>query len=117
MSVPVGLDQLRAEIARFGPAPYLITVTADGHPHAVSVRVEWDGDDLVVPAGRGTLANAARRPAVTLLWPPMDDEGFSLIADGTATADSEHEVVAVRPTKAVLHRSGQTPNCVPVLDA
>jgi hypothetical protein len=44
---------------------------------------------------------------VTVLWPPTDDDGFSLIADGDAVVvdgpgpDATIEVVV---TSAVLHR-------------
>jgi hypothetical protein len=57
----------------------------------------------VGPLGRRTLANAAERPAVTLLWPPVEPEGYSLIVDGTA--EMSDDGVLVSPTRAVLHRA------------
>lgn len=121
MSVPVVLDRLREEVYRFGLSPYLLTVTADGRPHAVSVTVVWDGDELAASAGRTTLANARERPAVSLLWPPTERGGYALILDGVARAETDR--VSVRPTSAVLHRSAAGPegigppqsDCVPVL--
>lgn len=111
MSVPVSLDRLREEMARFGSTPYLLTVTSDQRSHAVSVHVDWDGegDDagLVAETGRGTAANAAARPVVTLLWPPYEPGGYSLIVDGTAETG---ERVKVRPQKAVLHRTASAPD-------
>ena len=52
--------------------------------------------------GRRSAANVGSRPDVTLLWPPVDAEGFSLIVDGRGTADGEQ--VTVTPDRAVLHR-------------
>ena len=109
MSVKVDLDRLHEETTRFGPSPYVLTVSDDGRPHAVAVVVEWDGDQLVLGAGRSTAANATDRPGVTLLWPPYELGGYSLLVDGSATvtpADGEEPArIAVQPEKAILHRS------------
>lgn len=102
MSVGVELAQLAEQVERFGTTPYLITVGADGRPHAVSVHMGWDGDRLTLRAGRSTVANAGERPAVTLLWSPVDGGGFSLIVDGTAEVTGDRVLIA--PTGAVLHR-------------
>lgn len=104
MTVPVSLDQLKEEVARFGSSPYLLTVTDDHRAHAVSVQVAWDdaGEALTMGAGRSTGANARARPDVTLLWPPYEPGGYSLIVDGSATVTDE---LVFRPRKAVLHRS------------
>lgn len=118
MSVRVETDRLREESARFGAAPFLLTVSDDGSPHAVSVTVAWDDEDAVAVVGSRTAANAAARPGVTLLWPPVDDERFSLIVDGTATVTGDR--VVVRPTRAVLHRQradGAGSDCVRLDDA
>ena len=103
MSVAVELDGLKAEVKRYGDRPYLLTVGADGRPHAVAVRARFDGDELVVGAGRKTAANAGERPAVTLLWPALEPGGFSLIADGEA--DVVGDQIRIRPSSAVLHRT------------
>jgi hypothetical protein len=120
MSIPVDLVRLREEVARFGPAAYLLTVTDDGRPHAVAVSVVWVEDALRVGAGRTTLANASRRPAVSLLWSPVDAEGFSLIVDGRAAVDEGEAQVSIHPDKAVLHRAraeGAGSDCVTLLPA
>ena len=44
------LEGLREQTSRFGEAAYVITVTADGRPHAVSVTVGWDDDRLTFGA-------------------------------------------------------------------
>ena len=103
MTVPVALDQLVAEAAKYGSTPYLLTVSDDGRPHAVSVRVDWDGGDLKLPGGTRSRANAAQRPDVTLLWPAIEDGGFCLIVDGSASVEAEQ--MAIRPVSAILHRS------------
>jgi hypothetical protein len=125
VSVPVELERLHDEVLAFGPTPYLLTVTDDGRPHAVSATVSWEDDGLVAPAGRTSARNAAARPDVTLLWPPVEPGGYSLIVDGTAAVEDvsdEARHIVIRPAKAVLHRSAPAPepggcahDCVPVL--
>jgi hypothetical protein len=121
MSIGVELDELRAQIDAFATDAYLLTVREDGRAHSVAVPVRWEGDDLVVPAGNTTAANAQARPLVALLWPPPERGGYSLIVDATVVAtaavETGHEVT-VRPTRAVLHRpapSGPGNDCAPVL--
>jgi hypothetical protein len=119
VTVPVRLDQLRSEAAKYGDAPYLLTVSDDGRPHAVSVRVSWAENELRLPGGTRSLANASARPEVSLLWPAFEDGGFSLIVDGSAQVDDGQ--IAIRPVSAVLHRSlpagadGAGSECKPVL--
>jgi len=103
MTVPVGLDQLRSEAAKYGDTPYLLTVSDDGRPHAVSVRVDWEHGQLKLPGGSRSRTNASVRPDVTLLWPAIEDGGFSLIVDGSASVEADEMVI--RPVSAVLHRS------------
>jgi hypothetical protein len=128
VSVPVGIERLREEIARFGAEAFLLTVRDDNRPHVVSVAPRWDGDALVVRAGGTSIANAAARPSVTLLWPAGVAGAFSLIVDGTAAADADADAgdeLAIDPVKAVLHRSAAGPDgsgpagseCEPVLRA
>ena len=120
VTVPVGLEQLSSEAAKYGDAPYLLTVSDDGRPHAVSVRVSWEQGNLELSGGTRSRSNASTRPDVTLLWPAIEDGGFSLILDGTASVSGEQ--IAIRPVSAVLHRSlAASPNraagseCRPVL--
>ena len=126
MSVPVELAELRDQVATFGDTPYALTVRPDGRPHAVCTRVRWDGNRLRLAAGRTTAANSTTNPAVTLLWPPVEPGGYSLIVDGTASAADDGDAVLLTPAKAVLHRSlpgaaAEDPavhghDCVPVLE-
>ena len=103
MSVAVALDEIRDEMANFGPTTYLLTVTDDQRPHAVSVVVGSEGDALVVRVGSRTASNAAARSDVTLLWPPSAPGEFSLIVDGRGDVDGDR--IAITPTKAVKHRA------------
>jgi hypothetical protein len=106
MTIPVALAELYAAIAERGARAYLLTVSAEALPHAVHVAVAWQGEALSVAVGRRTAANAAARPAVTLLFPVRSEDDYSLIVDGTASvaADSGAQRLLIRPNKAVLHR-------------
>ena len=121
MSVRVELDEVREQVGACRSCAYLMTVTDDGRPHAVSVDMVWQGDELVGGAGRRTAANAERSAQVSVLWPESGREGYALIVDGTAEVrlDGDEATVAVKPTSAVLHvtpaAKGQGPGCVPVL--
>ena len=108
VSVPVALDRLRDEVTRFGTHPFILTVSDSGRPHAVSATTAWDGDDLIAGCGRSTASFATARPEISLLWPPIEPEGYSLIVDGTATVDDQQ--IRLRPAKAVLHRSAPSPD-------
>jgi hypothetical protein len=109
MSIPVSLEKLRAEVERYGKAPFLLTVSDDARPHSVSVAIGWDGDALVLNPGKRTRANVAARPLVSLLWAPLERGGYSLIVDADASVRGEGEAarVVVRPTRAVLHRPAE----------
>jgi len=125
MSVPVPLERLRAALAERGQSAYVLTVSDDGRPHAVHAPVRWDGDRLAVAVGRRSAANAAARPAVSLLFPVRTDGDYSLIVDGTAAVatDADGQRLLVTPTTAVLHRPAPSPDptssceadCVPLL--
>jgi hypothetical protein len=109
MSVSVALAELREEIDRQGPVAYFLSVGPDGRPHSVQLSVGWaEPGHLVVHPGNSSAANAGTRPLVSLLWPPIEPGGYSLIVDGTVVAVSragdEGNAVSVQPTKAVLHR-------------
>jgi hypothetical protein len=124
MSIPVELERLRDETSRFALAPYLLTVGDDAHPHAVAVAAAWEGDALAMAVGRRSASNARARPRVSLLWPPSEPGGYSLIVDGLAAAAGGTGRIAVTPTRAVLHRPAAAPgaakpgcsaDCVPIL--
>lgn len=114
MSIPVPLPELATTMARFGTAPYLLTVGPDATPHAASVTVEWapqaplrapDQPRLLAGAGRRSAANVRANDALALLWPPPSPGDYSLIVDGTGTIREEgpHLIVVITPASAVLH--------------
>ena len=108
VSIPVPLDELRAEIERLGRVAYFLTVGADGRPHCVAQTVEWSGDRLVVAPGNTTVRNAAERPLASLLWPAPGPGEYSLIVYATVTATRAlgdgNNSVTIEPTRAVFHR-------------
>jgi hypothetical protein len=109
VSVSVEQQRVQDEVRRRGPGAFLLTVTDDGRPHVVAVTVDWDGASLVMAAGRSSVGNATARSGVSLLWPPSEPGGYSLIVDGEATTAGSATGggrVSVRPVKAVLHRPG-----------
>jgi hypothetical protein len=102
MSVKVDLDQLADALAGFTFA-YLITVGDDYRAHTVAVQPEFvDGVLDVGAIGKSTRGNAGAHPDVTVVWPPREPGGYTLIVDGRGqTTDDGLKVV---PSRAVLHR-------------
>ena len=87
MSIPVDVANLATALADFGPG-YLLTAGANGRVKAVTVEPSVvEGVLVVAGAGRGSSANIAANPAVTLLFPPPEPRGFTLLVDGTAELD------------------------------
>ena len=102
MSVMVDIADLAGALAG-RPWAYLLTVGPELRVHALAVDASYDGAAFRLVTGRGSRANAVERPEVTLVFPPVEAGGMSLIVDGAASVDDDH--VVVRPTGAVLHRS------------
>ena len=121
MSVKVDLDQLAVTLDDYAFG-YLITVSDDHRAHTVAVDpVLREGVFDVGGVGNSTRRNAAAHPGVTLLWPPREPGGYSLIVDGQA--DFVGDQLQVIPQRAVLHRpavpgvptaSGCGDDCVPL---
>ena len=101
------LTKLRAQLSRYDTPPHLLSTSDDGRPHAVAATLDWDGDTLLLSAGKRSLANVAARPRVSVLWAAPGVGEYSLIVDGDAVAgDSDDGRVRVTVTRAVLHRPG-----------
>ncbi|HET7667790.1 MAG TPA: pyridoxamine 5'-phosphate oxidase family protein [Mycobacterium sp.] len=121
MSVKVDLDQLADALADFTFA-YLITVGDDYRAHTVAVDpVFADGVFDVGSIGGSTRRNLDQHDGITLVWPPREPGGYSLIVDGTG--DATDTSLRVVPDRAVLHRpatAGSTPrpgckdDCMPL---
>ena len=101
MSIVVALEDLVGEVDRRGPG-YLLTTTVGGRPHVMHQRFTVAGSTLTTGAGRTASRNIGDEPAVTLLWPPEEPGGYSLVVDGTAEVVDQR--VIVTPLHAVLHR-------------
>ncbi|GAT11117.1 uncharacterized protein RMCN_4250 [Mycolicibacterium novocastrense] len=96
------LDRLTDVLADFGFA-YLISVGDDYRAHTVAVDpVLRDGRFDVGTVGRHTRENTDRHGDVTIVWPPSEPGGYSLIVDGQAHRAGE--ALSVQPSRAVLHR-------------
>lgn len=122
MSVKVDLDKLADTLADFSFA-YLVTVGDDFGAHTVAVDpVLVDGVLGVGSVGNSTRRNASAHPNITLVWPPRESGGYTLIIDGSAVVVDDG--LRVEPTGAVLHRkpgpdsprtaSGCGDDCVPL---
>lgn len=99
MSVKVDIDQLADALGDYTFA-YLVTVGDDFHAHTVAVEpVLADGVLDVGPVGGTTSRNLSLHPAVTLVWPPSEPGGYTLIVDGRAESSAK-----IVPSRAVLHR-------------
>ena len=117
----VDVKRLAAALPDY-PFAYLITVDDDYRVHTVTVEPQLrdlqDGPGAIVDVGLiggRTLKNLAHRRDVTLLWPPQEPGGYSLIVDGTAavsaaegSAGDETARLGVVPTRALLHREADT---------
>ena len=125
MSVKVDVHELAEKLREYGFA-YLLTVTDDQRTRAVAVTPAPGEAGLTFTdgLGRGTRANLSVRPDVTLLWPPRDASGYTLIADGRVTVTDD--VATFVAEHAVLHRpadhatpgaSGCGNDCVPLGEA
>jgi hypothetical protein len=122
MSVRVDLNQLATVLDDFAFA-YLVTVDDSYHAHTVAVEpVLADGVIDVGSVGNSTRRNVADHVDVTLVWPPREPGGYTLIVDGRGEpSDSALHIV---PSRAVLHRraapdspanaTGCLHDCVPI---
>jgi hypothetical protein len=104
----VDLKRLAAALGDF-PFAYLITVDDDYHTHTVTVEpVLAQGVLDVGLIGGRTCKNLTNRSDATLLWPPREPGGYSLIVDGRAAvtpADNDTVQLEITPIRALLHRN------------
>ncbi|OBI43186.1 hypothetical protein [Mycobacterium colombiense] len=109
----VDLEALADALADY-PYAYLITVDDGYRVHTVTVEPQLREAALDVGLiGGRTRNNLAQRADVTLLWPPAEPGGYSLIVDGTAEvteAGAETARLTVVPTRALLHRDADSPD-------
>ena len=104
MSVKVDLDQLAGALDDYTFA-YLVTVDDSYHAHTVAVEpVLGDGVLDVGPVGGHTIRNLAQHGDVTLVWPPSQPGGYTLIVDGKGQPADADTALQIVPSRAVLHR-------------
>ena len=101
MSIPVDVADLEQRLQQFGPG-YLLTARAGRVKVVSAAPVLADGVLRVRSPGRGSVANVGEEPAVTLLYPPREAPGLTLLVDGTAVVEGDD--VVVTPTSAILHK-------------
>ena len=110
MSVPVDLDALREELGSYERPAYLITAGSDGPPHTVAVYLRWADGVFETGCGNTTARNVAARAEVSVVVPPNEPGGYSLIFDATGeVVDGAARTVRLTPTHAVLHRPAASP--------
>lgn len=103
MSIPVDLAALDGELSRRDTA-YLL-ISGDSRPHVAQVSPELvDGVLVLAEPGRTARRVVADRPAVSLLFPPREAGGYSLIVDGDGSLDADGRLI-ILPSTAVLHRA------------
>lgn len=107
MSIQVTTDALAETVDGF-PVGYLLTLGDRPRPHVGTVAVTVsDGVVRVTGLGGTARRDIAGHAEVTLLWPPREPDGYTLIVDGTATVTGDR--VDVVPVRAVLHRPAPGP--------
>lgn len=119
MSIPVEPADIGEQMEQFGTVAYVLTVRDDATPHIAHLDLRLDGDVLRCGASRSAAANVAQRPTISVLWPPYEPGGYSMIVDAVArTVDgAEGLELELRPTSGVLHRPATpatpatSPNC------
>ncbi len=106
VSVPVDVAKLTEQLEVYGTAGYVLTVRDDHTPHIAHVTFTLSDGTLRCGASRTAANNVASRPHISLLWPPHEAGGYSMIVDGDARTEGDELVVV--PTGGVLHRPAQS---------
>ena len=60
-------DKLRDANVHYSTNPHLLSTSADGHAHAVAISLSWDGEQLLISAGKRSLATVAANTLVRVL--------------------------------------------------
>lgn len=102
MGKTVDMRALEKVIAVYGFA-YLITIADGERIHTSVVHPLVEGECLIVSAPSDRVqAHTGQRPKVSLVWPPPEPEGYSLIVDGVAQFEGDN--LTVVPSRAIQHR-------------
>lgn len=119
MSIPVEPGDIGKQMEQFGNAAYVLTVRDDATPHIAHLAMRLDGEVLRCGASRSAAANVAQRPTISVLWPPYEPGGYSMIVDAVASTfdGADGLELELQPTSGVLHRPAtpatpaNNPNC------
>lgn len=99
------LSDLGTALSAVG-AGYLLTTAVTpsnaGRVKVVSVDPVLVDGVLRTQPSKGSAANLASNPIVTLLFPPLEHHGFTLLVDGRA--EVAEDAIVVRPESAIWHR-------------
>jgi hypothetical protein len=102
MSVKVELSELGEAMGRHDYA--FLVCLGEERPHVLGVRPRLVGDRLRVHRIGATATRVVgEHGGVTLVFPPREAGGRSLLVDGTVAEIGDGELV-VTPVGAVLHR-------------
>lgn len=105
MSHAVDPKDLAQVAAPYGITPFLLYSSSDGSARVNHVVAEVDERDVRVQGfGRGVVRRVDEGAILSLLWPAIGDETFSLIADGHGAVADDGETLVISITAAVLHR-------------
>ncbi len=106
MSHRVEPEDLAETVAPYGSTPFLLYSASNGSArvnHVVASVGSNPATITITGFGRGVASPVSQGAPLSVLWPAMGAEQFSLIADGIGTMiDAETLTIAV--TDAVLHR-------------
>ncbi len=123
MSIVVDVTKLAETLRDFGSG-YLLTVSPEGRVKVITVDPVVEGASLRVSGpSRGSATNLATNPTVTVVFPPREPRGYTLIVDGTAVPEGDDFAVAAQAAvlrRPAAHADGPPPpdgcghDCVPV---
>lgn len=101
------MTTLHEAIAEYVADAYLLTMSTDG-PHTSHVSVAQDGKCLTCALSKSAARNIDDQPNVSLLWPPLEKGGYSIVINARAAkTEADYGPVArLELTKAVFHRPG-----------
>jgi hypothetical protein len=107
-------DDVRRAMQPFGTTATLITINESTAPHVVTAVIDVDDGYLVADVGAKTRSNLAERPALALVWNPVDESEYQLILDGRVADlgepnDRGVSTIRVAVTGGIMHRIAGLP--------
>lgn len=95
------IEDLAQALAEYDSG-YLLTNRA-GRTKVITVEAVVSGNRIVAEGvGHGSTANLVENPQGTLMFPPAERHGYTLLIDGTGTV--VEGTLTMEPTTAVRHR-------------